>query len=689
MLSPQGMGMGQQQAADPAVAVPAQGGFVVRPTLPERDVTADSIEDAYVRFVFYCNPALSLAADTESLREAFRSPPKSGGKAFHPFAIYGLVRKFYAKEIKTWTELTTMLGVEPPDPSKDESSQKIAQYGVRLKKWMNSMHVRAFFEYLMDIPNDYWTKIPTDPNPIAWPVRDGVAVEDDMALRALLPHIRPKRGRKRPEGDDATGSPAQRQRLSPSAAVDDYRHGLQPWSAHPDGRLSIPMDPNRPQNGGSWGQNDSLQTPLSRWPQSAVTPTSRGTFWDDALEPRSALTPSRPKPPNHRRGAKNVSSAWKPGGNDPGGKQRGRPPTIRTPVDGASPAMQSWTPTQATNAGDPNFTGPPQEMDTGYQPTSHPQMNGQKPPTSMPHPTQQQTQTPQEGSRPARPSISLQVPERQGGSVRLATPPAPAPPPPPPPPPPVVTVNGQHKGGQQAAQQGAPPQTSQNQKPDDGWQRFAKEATDAYEQASNVPSNGCEGPENMPEYYFEKMEDRTNVDALVAYFVRSMADSEWIDTEGNPDEPAGVEESTAIVNAMLQNMYKTSTSPQAFLINLAALAGSMMLVTTRPKCVRMDENDDSYVYKCDWEYRFGHVKGGFTMPQYVPRTMWKKPKKEAEASAGADAEAGGEQQETPLSSDDWKRKYQALIEEMVKRDRELSNLKDKVMSTLGREWMEP
>ena len=127
------------------------------------------------------------------------------------------------------------------------------------------------------------------------------------------------------------------------------------------------------------------------------------------------------------------------------------------------------------------------------------------------------------------------------------------------------------------------------------------------------------------EYFFEKMEDRTNVDALVSYFVRSMADSEWIDADGNPDEPAGIEESTAIVNAMLQNMYKTSTSPQAFLINLAALAGSMTLVTSRPKCVRVGESDGAYVYKCDWEYRFGHVKGSCTMPQHVPYTMWKKP----------------------------------------------------------------
>lgn len=102
-------------------------------TLPPRQVTAATIEDAYVQFIIYCNPALPNKADIASLRESFRVPPKSGGKSFDPFAIFELVRQFYAKEIKTWAELTMRLGVEPPDLSKDESSQKVAQYGVRLK----------------------------------------------------------------------------------------------------------------------------------------------------------------------------------------------------------------------------------------------------------------------------------------------------------------------------------------------------------------------------------------------------------------------------------------------------------------------------------------------------------------------------------------------------------------------------
>lgn len=105
----------------------------MRPTLPDRNVTAANIEDSYVRFILYCNPAIPLAADTASLREAFNNPPRSGGKCFKTFAIYELVCKFYKKEIRTWGDLTTRLGVEPPDPLKDESAQRVAQYGVRLK----------------------------------------------------------------------------------------------------------------------------------------------------------------------------------------------------------------------------------------------------------------------------------------------------------------------------------------------------------------------------------------------------------------------------------------------------------------------------------------------------------------------------------------------------------------------------
>ena len=101
--------------------------------LPERDVSLETIEDAYVNFMLYCNPALPPDCDIESLREAFRMPPKSQGKEFSPWLVFQKVKQFYSREIPTWTEMVIRLGVDEPDVSKGESSQKLTQYGVRLK----------------------------------------------------------------------------------------------------------------------------------------------------------------------------------------------------------------------------------------------------------------------------------------------------------------------------------------------------------------------------------------------------------------------------------------------------------------------------------------------------------------------------------------------------------------------------
>lgn len=101
--------------------------------LPARNVTAETIEDAFVQFILACNPGVPIEADTAGLRESFRSPPKSGGKSFETWVLFDLIAQFQSKEIKTWGELALRLGVEPPDQDKGQSSQKIQQYAVRLK----------------------------------------------------------------------------------------------------------------------------------------------------------------------------------------------------------------------------------------------------------------------------------------------------------------------------------------------------------------------------------------------------------------------------------------------------------------------------------------------------------------------------------------------------------------------------
>lgn len=574
------------------------------------------------------------------------------------------------------------------------------------------MHVKSFFEYLMGMGNDYWTNIPSDPNPIGQAVRDGVAVEDDMALRALLPHIRPKRGRKRPDMDDPSHPSAQRQRLSPGSAVDDMRQ--QQWQNTPvEPRSAMPLDPAQTP-ASAWPPHDTLQTPLTRWPASAVTPSSRSHFWDDTTEPVSAVTPSKAKAGSLRRGAKNVSSAWKLGGHEARSKTRGRPPINRTPIDTPSTAHVAWPgandhsqpssespapmPAPLTNGNLHTMNAQDSQSDnhmaqqaTTYQHHSDPQAH----PHMQSHTNFQPYQQPppqQETQRPARPSISLQVPQRSGGSVRLATPPTQQQQPPAP-----------------AAEQydtdalptydnlHAPPQTSNSHEPPNSsgksvnWHKLTNTASNTYQGVGGSPA-----VESIPEYFFEKMEDRTNIEPLMAYFTRMTHESNWFDADENPTEPASMEEASAIINATLENMYRTATSSQAFLINLAALAGARMLMTNVTRCVRLGEREDHTAYRCEWEYRFGHLHGYFNMAATVPFSMWRAPRpkapedessraassRDASASvASSEVDAGGQ----PLPADHWQNKYKILLGEMEKRDHELFRLRNKVMDSLKSE----
>ncbi|KAK7208556.1 ARS binding protein 2-domain-containing protein [Myxozyma melibiosi] len=93
-------------------------------------VSLQELEDAYVQFILYCNPTLSLDANTEDLRRAFRTVPKSDGKAFAITTLLALLKQFETGEIKTWTRLVTELGVER---TPEQSAQKAQQYAVRLK----------------------------------------------------------------------------------------------------------------------------------------------------------------------------------------------------------------------------------------------------------------------------------------------------------------------------------------------------------------------------------------------------------------------------------------------------------------------------------------------------------------------------------------------------------------------------
>ncbi|KAJ5194264.1 hypothetical protein N7472_006730 [Penicillium cf. griseofulvum] len=399
--------------------------------LPSRDITDETIDDAYVSFILYCNPNVPSSVDTSDLRKTFRCLPRSDGKSFNIFTLFGLIRRrLQNEELKTWIQLAIELGVEPPCLEKKQSTQKVQQYTVRLKRWMRAMHIDAFFEYCMGLPHSYYTQLPPS-GPFVSESRDGVLLEEDLALRALVPQWKPKRGRKRvedryseedksikrPQLDTSVGA-LQQGGFQPHSVT--FPQSAIPFSAFPDD-----MEPNDPwvaaTSSFSNGSGPNLQSQDMRWrhperdaspanyPQSAIIPRSH--LPSDVLmsaEPRSAVTPSTgEKTRSRRRHGPAVSSAWPNSNGLSAGKGRGRPPN-KGSSSGSFSTFQVNPSRESSHAPNPNTQAHSLALDRNppqiFQTPSHDQ-----PPTSVSQ------------GRPNK--LQLQVPQHSGAPVRLATPP--------------------------------------------------------------------------------------------------------------------------------------------------------------------------------------------------------------------------------------------------------------------------
>ena len=561
-----------------------------------------------------------------------------------------------------------------------------------------------------------------------------------MALRALLPHVRPKRGRRKPEEDDVNKSPSQRPRLDSPALADEFVHekvdGLDPWSAHPDGRHPFFFpDPSRlgaPPVPTSWSAGDALQTPLTTYPQSAITPSTRAGFWEN--EPRSAVTPSKSKGTGRRHGPKVLSSAWRSGSGG-SGKTRGRPPINRPQVGGSSEGpfftfpSEAAGPTRPSPSQNSGIPVPPQPRPTSAAGSnvalSGRQVAAQASKASScqltpPNPPHQEATAATSSSklsavparisifqcsshppnrpppRPAKPSgLSLQVPQRPTGCVRLATPP------------PVVMVNGQTAGsGVSTGQdhgQGAPHVASQAA-PAIGLGIGSGPASYLYNQADGLAhiqfcadaplipgppttpgagppslmatalpsSTPNSGPAALSPVQPTEAEDRTNVAEIEAFFADEMLQANWFDNQDKQIPPASLEEIKAIIDTILERLLKGAPTKQMFLINLAALAGGKFLMTNRKlKITRLLEESDRTTYTCQWELRYGGVKGTLDMKDTVLHEKWKK---HSDENLQVETES--------LQISEWEKRYKELLEVVRAKDRRLVDLKTKWLKSL-------
>ena len=324
--------------------------------------------------------------------------------------------------------------------------------------------------YLRDIPPL------NDPYP---ETRDNVCRDDDLALRALKPEFRPKRGRRRADEQDEpeplsaiepkrphldTPFSAHPQSAYPSSAV--------PMSAHPDD-MDFSRDPwamapasgARAPSGAAYRfQGGGETTPMTPNPLSAVTPLSAhpDSAFDESPAAAGASAASSvsqsQKMRMRRRHGTAVSSAWPSNSTTPNGKLRGRPPTNRSVKDGPfvtfpanprareGPAIDLNRNTISTG-GERTTPPPPGPSQSPNSPFRVPQMpaGASAAAASMPTPVSASSTTSKSGigafpsGRPER--LSLQVPQHIGNPVRLVTP--------------TVVVNGADQQQQQQQMQPA------------------------------------------------------------------------------------------------------------------------------------------------------------------------------------------------------------------------------------------
>ena len=297
-------------------------------------------------------------------------------------------------------------------------------------------------------PTAYVEERPATEESLAETVRDGIPPEEDLAVRALLPQWRPKRGRRKAEDVEAEveATSANKKQHTRSSSADFTSMFEEPYSAAPSNVMSwsaqpqqndpwaaaqVAIAPKTPSTGQtstpnqlsaqSMGQQTrwrftSNETVSSPYPQSAITP--RNTFPASLAfdEPRSAhpSTSSSKSPSRSRkRHGPAVSSAWPSTTSTTSGKLRGRPPSNRSVQDGpfsTFPVNPIGKETPSIGVGTPTHTDPSPSRET--TPRTQQSLTFSQQPTFGDLPLSRKPN-----------KLQLQVPEHSGGPVRLATPP--------------------------------------------------------------------------------------------------------------------------------------------------------------------------------------------------------------------------------------------------------------------------
>jgi hypothetical protein len=173
------------------------------------------------------------------------------------------------------------------------------------------------------------------------------------------------------------------------------------------------------------------------------------------------------------------------------------------------------------------------------------------------------------------------------------------------------------------------------------------------------------------------------MDEIEALFVSSILRADWYDAKGARIPACGVDEAWAFSQRIIENLLKSATSKEAFLINLSALAGGKLLLTKGSvRITRFEELPDRTRYQSNWQLRFGGIVGNWAMEETVMHDKWKKKKPKEGQGGAAPNSATTNGASGPPQADHWEKKYKELAATLQQRDEEMMRLRAKVMESI-------
>jgi hypothetical protein len=100
------------------------------------------------------------------------------------------------------------------------------------------------------------------------------------------------------------------------------------------------------------------------------------------------------------------------------------------------------------------------------------------------------------------------------------------------------------------------------------------------------------------------------------------------------------------------------------------------------KITRLEEGRERNRYRCEWELRFGEVQGAYSMEETVECRRWKDTPKDGDRGEKDGGVDGREDEEGETEEKKWQRMYLDMCEAVKRRDKELADIKAKVVQAL-------